>query len=1108
MTLTTSTITGRVPLPSDLAPKYAEVVFTLTKLDTEGDQVIPGGASSRFVLDANGDMPAGATLWRNTEGLRATAYRMVFNWDEFDRTRGTVRRTHDAGLVQVGDLASYTIAQLINSTPVPVPENVYWSTITQAEYDAAIAAVLEAQGSAASAASDADRAELAAEQAIAAGAWDYTPNDAAALAAITGMTTGETALVRDTMHVWEYDGSAWVDTGESPLASKMDTDDAQNLFLIGSGPTPSSQVSLGRSYFNGTTASGTYGASIPANLVGDAVIFQPIMSPVYEVGRTYKFVITFTMSNAALYFLQSFRVFVGGASVDRSSSAVMTYANVGGTTWQASFEYTIVGDETDIRPFVFVRSNGVAVATSAEYVDVRTYDLTVGVISPNEAAVDEKISNSVDGLIAGPIALRDISDGDRRKVGSFSRSYYSTSAPYGDFGITVPIALVGNAAIIQPKIVNDFEAGDEVRFVMSFHLSDPSYMTINNPSFRVYVGGVYTNRTSDAVLTTRAYGNYYDVAFTYTVQGDEDSFDPFAFVRGANSPALGYVEAASVRCYVVAASDPVTPNERAVQALIENAASSPIASAERTVAYYGIPAEIPDAKVTVAPSGASHTSILTAVNSITDATAANRIAVAVAAGKYTSAEIKPTIDYVDILGSGVKETTIDFQQTDGTSTGDISAYSALYMQTTMRLQDAAVVAKNARYGVHIETGRVYRNKLMEISGCHISHLGNPSPNNTWGAVSALGVGMSGGQVVRLRNSTFLSVGGTPAFYHNWNNEPSPCFWDMEGCSLISHQSNPIAFQISVFGSGRADKCRLVGNVFGGYIDYSFAAWAPSTLSTNPANHCEVEIYGHGNTPAAFVNNDWGQALKIQSASSGASSGIVLGGDAVKWLFGNGAQDWFSTVSGSAGAEGYVEGWGDVSEADVGPSGRASLAVTPMGKRLGDCSTTNKTLTITVDGGTPINIVFNVNYNAATNATILSTINAALGSAAVASLSNPGSRYRPRFTDEEMSLRNTSGSIIRMGMVLAYDGAGRNVRPMTSADSASLFAGVAWEDIPDNAAGRVKTSGYIPVGDVLRTDSGMPAFSNTFSVGATAGSVAIGGSQGLLKAVGNNALQVS
>lgn len=144
---------------------------------------------------------------------------MVFNWDEFDRTRGTVRRTHDAGLVQVGDLASYTIAQLINSTPVPVPENVYWSTITEAEYDAAIAAVLEAQGSAASAASDANRSEAARDAAISSGTWDYKPATSAELPT-ADVTEGQTALVRDTLHEWQYVSGSWVDTGRSPLDVK------------------------------------------------------------------------------------------------------------------------------------------------------------------------------------------------------------------------------------------------------------------------------------------------------------------------------------------------------------------------------------------------------------------------------------------------------------------------------------------------------------------------------------------------------------------------------------------------------------------------------------------------------------------------------------------------------------------------------------------------------------------------------------------------------------------------------------------------------------------------------------------------------------------------
>ncbi|WP_417548723.1 GDSL-type esterase/lipase family protein [Marinobacter segnicrescens] len=251
MTLTTSTITGRVPLPSDSAPKYAEVVFTLTKLDTEGDQVIPGGASSRFVLDANGDMPAGATLWRNTEGLRATAYRMVFNWDEFDRTRGTVRRTHDAGLVQVGDLAGYTIAQLINNTPVPVPSDTYWSSITQEQYDAAIAAVGEAQA-----------AQAAAEAAAAAAGTEYRATSVAGLPDPSGLASGVGGYVSgsgsDTIDgVYEVQSGAWVRVGDTGYADKADIANAGKIFSSRAQAVAAGQSKLPSSLAKIMTREGT-----------------------------------------------------------------------------------------------------------------------------------------------------------------------------------------------------------------------------------------------------------------------------------------------------------------------------------------------------------------------------------------------------------------------------------------------------------------------------------------------------------------------------------------------------------------------------------------------------------------------------------------------------------------------------------------------------------------------------------------------------------------------------------------------------------------------------------------------------------------------------------
>lgn len=148
MALTTSTITGRVPLPDDANPTAAEIVFTLSGYDTEGSQVIPGGAKARFVLD-DGDMPAGAKLWRNTEGLRGTVYAVEVAWSEAGR-RETLRRTASLGVVQVGDDASYTLGELLDATPVPVPDNTYWRSITQQDYDDMMQAKADAEAAAAS----------------------------------------------------------------------------------------------------------------------------------------------------------------------------------------------------------------------------------------------------------------------------------------------------------------------------------------------------------------------------------------------------------------------------------------------------------------------------------------------------------------------------------------------------------------------------------------------------------------------------------------------------------------------------------------------------------------------------------------------------------------------------------------------------------------------------------------------------------------------------------------------------------------------------------------------------------------------------------------------
>jgi len=149
MALSKSTITGRVPLPTDENLQFAELTFALSGLDTEGASVLPGGVSTRAVL-VGSDIPAGFELWQNTAGLRGTHYRVLARWTVKDRD-GVREQYADLGVIQIGSDPSYTLADLINNG-VPPAIGTFWSAITQAQYDAVIQAAADALASAVAAA--------------------------------------------------------------------------------------------------------------------------------------------------------------------------------------------------------------------------------------------------------------------------------------------------------------------------------------------------------------------------------------------------------------------------------------------------------------------------------------------------------------------------------------------------------------------------------------------------------------------------------------------------------------------------------------------------------------------------------------------------------------------------------------------------------------------------------------------------------------------------------------------------------------------------------------------------------------------------------------------
>lgn len=465
-------------------------------------------------------------------------------------------------------------------------------------------------------------------------------------------------------------------------------------------------------------------------------------------------------------------------------------------------------------------------------------------------------------------------------------------------------------------------------------------------------------------------------------------------------------------------------------------------------------------------------------------------------------------DFVDFVGVNKYSSIIKFHQPNDTTGADIASDSAIFVRRETRLENLTISAKNARYAIHLESDGNYKNRLQEIINCNIEHLGNDdAPSNFWGAQYAIGSGVSSGQVVRIKDCDVKSKRRGGFSYHTNVDFDSPSHVELIRSRFIARTEGTYSFDIKPLGSFQSDTCVAKGCVFGGDIAIIVSPWLQTELDKQPADHNEVTLTGFGNSPAVFHNEDWGESLRIDSATDGAASSIEVSGDAVAYIFGDGSRERLFTRKGSAGFSGAVWGWGDISSQAVGPG--KNVLNKMLGQRLGDCTSINKTLSVLINGSSIINIVFSDNYTNQTNQDVIGFINNELGSAAFASIYMPGSLKRPMFSDEEIAPKNTSGSGIKMGSIVAFDNAFDKVRLMTAADPKTIFAGVAWEDIESNDRGRVKSSGYLPITDILRSDADPISFGDTFSIDPATPGVAInGGSQGIMMAIRSDAVKVS
>ncbi len=131
MSLTSSLITGRIPLPTGEAFAGVRLTFTLSACDREGEDILLPATLS-VSLDETGALPEGFRLWRNSEGLHGTHYTVTAHWEEQDRARGSVPREVSLGRIQIGAAPQHMLGDILGNS-VPAAPASFWVKASQAE---------------------------------------------------------------------------------------------------------------------------------------------------------------------------------------------------------------------------------------------------------------------------------------------------------------------------------------------------------------------------------------------------------------------------------------------------------------------------------------------------------------------------------------------------------------------------------------------------------------------------------------------------------------------------------------------------------------------------------------------------------------------------------------------------------------------------------------------------------------------------------------------------------------------------------------------------------------------------------------------------------------
>lgn len=331
-----------------------------------------------------------------------------------------------------------------------------------------------------------------------------------------------------------------------------------------------------------------------------------------------------------------------------------------------------------------------------------------------------------------------------------------------------------------------------------------------------------------------------------------------------------------------------------------------------------------------------------------------------------------TKDYVHIVGDN-RMRKISVHSPYNLAASSFQYVQVMFLQGNVRIENLEFELKNGRYAVHQEGSGLLdspdNNAITIMKNCKCIHLGNSDSaagESAWPSICGQANGTCSGL-----ECIFENVEWTPFFYiHNAKNFDVPTYFKFKNCTVIANKDELNTYQgvyINTSGIGQNFDINIEGCNFLG-LDYAIETGSDNTLS-NPAHDVRtmIPVYtGCGNYPMLVPRIIYSQlALCFESVSNNVNVDVI-GGTAKDAIFG----ETLLKFNGQTNAKGCTVGTEYIKDGAF-----------TLGKRLGDCSTTNKNLLLSV-GGDTITINFTQNYTQMSNDDIITAINNQISSLGV------------------------------------------------------------------------------------------------------------------------------